>query len=351
MPAQRWQEFSSLLSARGIPWIVLGKGVPLFPDRKEEMSNTTTLRQSGALLSLCRALVTGDSGPLHLAAAVDTPVIALFGPTTREWGFYPSGPRDVVLENRLPCRPCSLHGKTLCPHAGKCLTDISAERALKAVEQATEPSFENPPAAGSLLTCAWRSALDAPDSDEILLEQLREEEIYRSIMFTARQEDSSLESLFFPAATLAYPKADESLVRQAAGRDAATMLRWRHELDENGNPRWISLHLPERHDAGEAPTPGSILPSEKESAVPSEKYQAVPKASPEKQKGFLSRMPRRFTPMKEPETRLTINPYERLRAARATTPPRSSFGYFLFRLFRITLFAIILFEIVQILIR
>jgi ADP-heptose:LPS heptosyltransferase len=47
---------------------------------------------------------------MHLASAVDLPVLALFGPTTREWGFYPAGERDKVLELNLPCRPCSLHG-------------------------------------------------------------------------------------------------------------------------------------------------------------------------------------------------------------------------------------------------
>jgi ADP-heptose:LPS heptosyltransferase len=348
-PARRWQEFASLLSVQGIPWIVLGKGVPLFPNRKEEMSNTATLRQSTALLSCCRALVTGDSGPLHLAAAVDTPVVALFGPTTREWGFYPSGPRDIVLENSLPCRPCSLHGKTLCPYAGKCLADISAERALKAVEYASASSCETPSTAGSLRACAWRGAPDAPDAEEILLEQLREEEIYRSILLAARQEESSLESLFFPAATLAYPKADEALVRQVAGRDADTMLRWRHELDEDGNPRWISLHLPERRDADGNLAPGSILPSGEEGAVPPEKGPTATNTSPEERKGFLSRMLRRFTPMREAETRLTINPYERFRASRAAAPPSSPLGRFLFRLLRITLFAVILFEIAQIL--
>lgn len=136
-PVSHWQTLAQLLSERDIPWISLGKGVPLFPGREEELSNKTSLRQSCALLSLCRVLVSGDSGPMHLAGAVGTPVVALFGPTTREWGFYPSGSNDIILETALPCRPCSLHGKKACRRAGRCLTDISPESAFKAIAQAT----------------------------------------------------------------------------------------------------------------------------------------------------------------------------------------------------------------------
>ena len=129
-PEQTWRAVVSQLRQQGIPFIVLGQGPPLLPGAPEDLINSTTLRETCALLAHCRCLITGDSGPMHLAGAVGTPVVALFGPTTPEWGFYPAGPHDTVLERPLPCRPCSLHGKANCPKNGQCLQDITPEEAI-----------------------------------------------------------------------------------------------------------------------------------------------------------------------------------------------------------------------------
>lgn len=133
--AGRWRELAEHLDARSIPWVALGKGTSIFPGRAQDLSNQCSLRESASLLSWCRALVTGDSGPMHLASAVGTPVVAMFGPTTREWGFYPAGPEDQVLESDLPCRPCSLHGRGGCSRQGECLESISCARVLAALEK------------------------------------------------------------------------------------------------------------------------------------------------------------------------------------------------------------------------
>jgi heptosyltransferase-2 len=52
---------------------------------------------------------------MHLAAACGVPTLAIFGPTTRELGFFPYGAGHRVLEADLPCRPCGLHGGRDCP--------------------------------------------------------------------------------------------------------------------------------------------------------------------------------------------------------------------------------------------
>lgn len=141
-PRERFEKLVSLLEARGMPWIVLGKGErggredALFPDSPRDLTNGTTLRESAALLAVCSALITADSGPMHLAAAVGTPVVGLFGPTTREWGFFPSGQRDRILEHSLPCRPCSLHGKKGCARSGECLSLTEPEAVVAALEDA-----------------------------------------------------------------------------------------------------------------------------------------------------------------------------------------------------------------------
>ena len=123
------------IEARGFDWLLIGRGEPFFPGERRDLTGATSLRESAALLAACSALVTGDSGPMHLAAAVNTPVVALFGPTTREWGFFPSGPRDRVLEKSLPCRPCSLHGKKGCSKGGECLAQIEPEDVMAVLEE------------------------------------------------------------------------------------------------------------------------------------------------------------------------------------------------------------------------
>jgi ADP-heptose:LPS heptosyltransferase len=135
IPATTARPLLDLLGERGIPCLILGRGDALLPESRADLTNKTSLRELGALLSFCRVLVSSDSGPLHLAAAVDTPVVALFGPTTREWGFYPCGPRDIVLEKDLSCRPCSLHGGLRCGTGGQCLSSIAAGDVLQAIEQ------------------------------------------------------------------------------------------------------------------------------------------------------------------------------------------------------------------------
>lgn len=96
-----------------------------------------SLRESAALIGRAAVLVTNDSAPLHLAAAVGTPVVAIFGPTVTAFGFGPRGPRDVVVEHRtMPCRPCSSHGPPVCPLGHhRCMTEIRVEAVLHAVEE------------------------------------------------------------------------------------------------------------------------------------------------------------------------------------------------------------------------
>ena len=135
-PADRYKDLVARLDERGIPWVVLGRGGPFFPDDPRDLTDKTSVRESAALIAACSSLVTGDSGPMHLATAVGTPVIGLFGPTTKEWGFFPSGLHDRVLEMELPCRPCSLHGKKGCTRNGGCLARIDVDTVMAALEEA-----------------------------------------------------------------------------------------------------------------------------------------------------------------------------------------------------------------------
>jgi heptosyltransferase-2 len=75
-----------------------------------------SLLASAELLGRCSVLVTNDSAPMHLASAMGTPTVAIFGPTVPEFGFGPLAPRaSVVGHDALPCRPCDRHGPQRCP--------------------------------------------------------------------------------------------------------------------------------------------------------------------------------------------------------------------------------------------
>jgi heptosyltransferase-2 len=74
------------------------------------LAGRTTLHETAAVIERCRLFLGNDSGPMHMAAAVGTPVVAVFGPSNKEaWGPYaPPGavnPHKVVARD-LPCQPC-----------------------------------------------------------------------------------------------------------------------------------------------------------------------------------------------------------------------------------------------------
>lgn len=96
-----------------------------------------TLRQSAAVIGRAIALVTNDSAPLHLATAMGTPVVALFGPTVTEFGFGPARAGDVALGiDGLQCRPCSPHGPPACPLGHhRCMRDLTVAAVLTAIEE------------------------------------------------------------------------------------------------------------------------------------------------------------------------------------------------------------------------
>lgn len=92
-----------------------------------------TLLQSAEIMRRSQLLITNDSAPVHIASAMDTPVVEIYGPTTPKFGFYPYSSRSVVLEvNGLDCRPCRIHGSRKCP-TGKfeCMTQIKHEEVMK----------------------------------------------------------------------------------------------------------------------------------------------------------------------------------------------------------------------------
>ena len=99
------------------------------------LSGKLTLKQLAAFFQRCALLISNDSGPVHIAAAVNTPCVVIFGRNIpgvgpKRWG--PWGQGHTVLHKDPGCNPCLDRD---CPYSFKCLTSITPEEVLTAVEQ------------------------------------------------------------------------------------------------------------------------------------------------------------------------------------------------------------------------
>jgi heptosyltransferase-2 len=141
---KRWPHFAGLAAALDRACVVVGGAedeplaaaiVAVARHRAVSAAGALSLRASAALIQRAAVLVTNDSAPLHLATAVGTPVIALFGPTVPEFGFGPRGEGDAALgRDGLACRPCSRHGPQRCPLGHhRCMRELTVETVAAAL--------------------------------------------------------------------------------------------------------------------------------------------------------------------------------------------------------------------------
>jgi heptosyltransferase-2 len=122
-PLEHWKALASVLGQQGRPLVVVGgpedaaaaTEVAASAPGAVAAAGQFGLQGTGANLARARVLVSGDTGVMHMATAVGTPVVALFGPTVEAFGFFPYRGRARVLQRDLPCRPCSRMGGPVCP--------------------------------------------------------------------------------------------------------------------------------------------------------------------------------------------------------------------------------------------
>ena len=114
--------------------------------RAVDCTGKLSLLASAELIGRSRVLVTNDSSPLHLASAMGTPTVAIFGPTVPEFGFGPLAPRSIVLGvTTLACRPCDRHGPQRCPLGHwRCMREITPRRVADAVQELAAPFPPSP---------------------------------------------------------------------------------------------------------------------------------------------------------------------------------------------------------------
>ena len=102
------------------------------------LAGKTSLKILAALYEKARFLLTTDTGPMHIAAAINTPVVALFGPTA-PWRTGPFGDGHQVIRNNMDCSPCY---KRFCP-TGECMKEISVEMVMEGIEKIISNGNQN----------------------------------------------------------------------------------------------------------------------------------------------------------------------------------------------------------------
>jgi len=140
-PLKQWsiEKFAQLireLPKRGYKLLLLGEEFEIEPDNNIAYAFRTSLRELIALIASSAAFIGNDSGPLHIAEAVRTPAVGIFGPTHPALGYAPTGPGAKVLGVELKCRPCTLYGDNRCRLPEQlCMERISVDMVADAVDE------------------------------------------------------------------------------------------------------------------------------------------------------------------------------------------------------------------------
>ncbi len=148
---KRWPYFPSLarlMAGRGRIVVIGGAAdAPLAREiasahpsgRVIDATGRLSLLASAELIGRSSVLVANDSAPTHLASAMGTPTIAVFGPTVPEFGYGPLAPHHRTIGHvALPCRPCDRQGPRHCPLGHwRCMREITADAVTALVDQLT----------------------------------------------------------------------------------------------------------------------------------------------------------------------------------------------------------------------
>ncbi|MBI2920355.1 MAG: lipopolysaccharide heptosyltransferase II [Planctomycetes bacterium] len=137
---ERFEEIGKRLVSRGFRVAVVGGPTEAALGERiaagigadaASFSGKTTIPRLAALIRRCAVFVTNDTGPMHVAAAVGTPVVAVFGPTDPRT-TRPFGDRFTLVRHEVPCAPCLLRE---CPIDHPCMRDLPVERVWAACEE------------------------------------------------------------------------------------------------------------------------------------------------------------------------------------------------------------------------
>lgn len=142
-PLERFRSMAlQLLEDKDVMLVFFGDGTQVelvrqicrgLPDRVLNLAGATSLRELMALICGCSVLVTNDSGPMHIAAALDVPMVALFGSTDPD-KTGPWGKEEAVVNKKASCSPCF---RRVCPIDFRCMKEISVEEVVAKIQKST----------------------------------------------------------------------------------------------------------------------------------------------------------------------------------------------------------------------
>ena len=146
-PAKRWPEERFVEAARRLTaqtdchwWMFGGAGdvgvaeriaVAIGQDRARSLAGKTSLRELCAAMKACSVVLTNDTGPMHVAAAVGTPVVVPFGSTSPELTGpgWPAGHGHELIHGQAPCAPCF---RRTCPIDFRCMMSVEVDQVVNA---------------------------------------------------------------------------------------------------------------------------------------------------------------------------------------------------------------------------
>jgi len=144
---EKWRKLAEVLAARLPDWKAVFLGSPeealeaescatAWGDRSVNLCGRATPRESAAVLSGCRGFVGHDSGPMHLAACMGVPCVAVFSARNIPRQWFPRGTHNKIIQRRPACAGCGLE---VCLTEGKkCLTEIPVHEVAQAVLDSVE---------------------------------------------------------------------------------------------------------------------------------------------------------------------------------------------------------------------
>ncbi|MGE4233357.1 MAG: glycosyltransferase family 9 protein [Bacteriovoracia bacterium] len=142
---KEWNFDRFLTVAEGLKLPIVWLGIHALNRRENDLEQDLTgklnLKEVASVLSQAKILICNDSGLMHIAESVGTPVLAIFGPTSKELGFGPRLAQSRIVENEgLWCRPCSKTGRACfrISNRQKCLKTVTVDQVLTAAKSMTE---------------------------------------------------------------------------------------------------------------------------------------------------------------------------------------------------------------------